>query len=471
MNRSQGKPETKRQRADASGLRKRVAVAALLAICASSQASLSCISGETTRQSRIGDIDRWTQPEMQVLELDIGQPLFLRAGDFTEDGKLDLIVAAVNSTSADGGCLRFFLLSGQGGGVFGEPSQVSESPLTDGADKYVAGTGAIADLDRDDHLDVVAALEISQSSSAEWLDPATTKTQILVFWGNGDGTFEKQELVDHPRLPPPNIVAVDFDGNGCLDIAYSDWQQLAIRIVHNRGKRLLEDAHEVQINEKDENSIAVPMLLTGADLNGDGRDDIVVGGARVLDESERTTYRRFIDGILSCGEEGALRALAYTFGAIDEYLSSPSFLVEDLDADGNLDIVFIQPMSPALRPPQNGEGPVMPALGTLSMLRGTGDGSFASPIHLGLCWSRSGLLRAGGDTANGLTVVLISSEGLDMVQGTPPYMDKTVSLPLDDPVDAIVADVDGDGWIEILAIEQNWQTGTARIVILRRSAA
>lgn len=113
----------------------------------------------------------------------------------------------------------------------------------------------------------------------------------------------------------------------------------------------------------------------------------------------------------------------------------------------------------------------MPALGTLSMLRGTGDGSFASPIHLGLCWSRSGLLRAGGDTANGLTVVLISSEGLDMVQGTPPYMDKTVSLPLDDPVDAIVADVDGDGWIEILAIEQNWQTGTARIVILRRSAA
>jgi len=447
---------------DAPTFRKWLAIVALFVFCAGFQVLLFAAGGAASSQPRIGNIDDWFPPNIRTVELDIGEPMLLKAGDFNEDGQMDLLVAA-DSASGSNYQYRIFLLPGQVGGEFSEPLQVAQSPLLDDDGRSGSGTGVVADLDNDGHLDVIAFFGSSKSSPTMMLDPSTIINQFLILWGNGDGTFQKQWLDVSLRFGPPNIVVGDFDGDGHLDIAYSDWQHLSINVIYNRGQRVLEKLQTVSINKKNECSIAIPMLLAVADLNHDGKDDIVVGGSCSFDENGSTQYKRFVRAALSCGE-GCFHLLpSYVFDTSDRYPFSPSFLVGDFNNDGNVDIVLTQPVSP-----QEGDNPSMPAIGAISMLSGNGDGSFNNPVRLGLCFSSDGLLRASGDTVTGLTFVLISRVGLGMVQGVPPYPDKTLSIPVEDLVDEVVTDIDNDGWAEIVAVVQHWQR-KATILILRRS--
>lgn len=91
------------------------------------------------------------------------------------------------------------------------------------------------------------------------------------------------------------------------------------------------------------------------------------------------------------------------------------------------------------------------------MLSGNGDGSFNDPLNLGLCWASDGLLSINGNTQAGMTFVLISTFGpferIRIAQGVPPNLDKSLGLPTpDDLFDALVTDIDNDGWAEIVAV-------------------
>jgi predicted dienelactone hydrolase len=121
-------------------------------------------------------------------------PYSVAVGDFNGDGKLDLAVANQSNSVS--------VLLGNGNGTF-RP-----------AVNYGAGQNstslAVADLNGDGKLDLAVGNLGSASNS------------VSVLLGNGDGTFHA--AADWPAGTNPTSVAVgDFNGDGRLDLAVSDY--------------------------------------------------------------------------------------------------------------------------------------------------------------------------------------------------------------------------------------------------------
>jgi len=114
------------------------------------------------------------------------------AGDFDEDGKLDVAFYYQNCASVNGPCTGAVdLLSGVGDGTF-------LAPLTIGGLSAGGPSLVVADLNEDQHLDIVL------------LD--------AVLLGRGDGTF----TVNPANLPNIAAAAGDFNSDGFLDVISAD---------------------------------------------------------------------------------------------------------------------------------------------------------------------------------------------------------------------------------------------------------
>jgi hypothetical protein len=114
----------------------------------------------------------------------------------------------------------------------------------------------LGDFNGDGKLDLIAAS-----------DEGSPLVQL--FWGDGHGGFT--EAADSPlRFAPggKNIVVGDFNGDGIDDAAVSSWLSSDVLVLLGglgaiHTGTLPADEH--------------PWGLATADLNGDGKDDLVIG--------------------------------------------------------------------------------------------------------------------------------------------------------------------------------------------------
>lgn len=220
-------------------------------------------------------------------------PHAVRAADLDDDGYVDLIV---DHRAGEG----LLILRGMGGGAFaspgtlvgaggdpyrgmavgdlngdGQPDLVTPNPRGVGVmlstdsegvsfaqDEIVTEAGPfaveLADLNADERMDVVAAL-----------DEGSPLVQL--FLGGGHGTFREAEGSPF-RLAPggKQIARGDFNGDGIDDAAITSWNAPEVLLVMGGTRSIrptrLPDA---------ENSWG----LVAADLNGDGADDLVIPDA------------------------------------------------------------------------------------------------------------------------------------------------------------------------------------------------
>jgi hypothetical protein len=130
----------------------------------------------------------------------------LVAGDFNNDHKLDFI-----ATTSD----RYFqLYEGNGDGTFQSPVKILYQQ------QAAAYSAAAADLNGDGKLDLVSS--------------DTRLGNISVNLGNGDGTF--QDAVYYtPTVHPGRILVADIDGSGRPDILFTGGSSTSIGILLNRG--------------------------------------------------------------------------------------------------------------------------------------------------------------------------------------------------------------------------------------------
>lgn len=280
-----------------------------------------------------GQVERSSLPggtalsDFTVTNLSTGSsPLFVRAADLNEDGRLELIASdrtnkklqivsdselrEVSLSNSPGQCavadfvgdsrpdLAIALRDGSSllifdGGDSGQSSSVSVGTSPQGL--------AAADLDGDGRTDLVAG--------------NVGSNDVTVLFGQSGGGLGSP-LTLPCGASPVQVLLQDANGDGLTDILVSNFGSGSVSVFNNAGSRNFSLGQTLSVGQS-------PFGLVGGDFNGDGKLDVAVAN-----EADGTVTRwLFGDGLLG-------QPLSVPAGA------KPDCLVSlDVNQDGILDLL------------------------------------------------------------------------------------------------------------------------------------
>jgi hypothetical protein len=311
------------------------------------------------------------------------------AGDFTGDGKADVLGRVVGSST-----LQLLVWPGNANGKFGTPV-TSTSTIADYSNTSITRVVVAADFNNDGKLDAVVE----------------TPSGIATAIGKGDGTFNIGII---PGISSVFRAVGDVNGDKILDIVSQDGgTDFNIQVSLGKGDGTFQKPTTVTGN-------FYPGYLYTADLNGDGKDDIVASIGQVLSGGIFVSY----PGILLSKGDG-------TFGA-PILLSSPgpalAFASGDFNEDGKTDLTY------------NDGSKTYVCLGN-------GDGTFQKCLQYVFSASALYVVDVNGDGHKDLVISAANSVTVMLGRG-----DGTFSSPFQYPASQsfAMADINGDGAPDLL---------------------
>lgn len=333
--------------------------------------------------------------------------------DFNADGYPDL--AAAQGTFSSG----FSVVINSGNGGFGAPSRYSSQSSSSGI--------AAADFDGDGMPDIaVSNTGVNYEGNS-----------ISIFLNQGNGTFaNRHQYASGPG--PVGLAAADFDNDGDIDLAVACYGFIAnndsISLLLNDGNGVFNVRHKYFVG-------LAPYKLAAADLNGDERIDLAV--AR---EQQKLAI------LINNGTGGFNQPSIYNVnrgGGGDFY---PDVSIADINNDGNPDVMYV-----STRTWINDD------TGVIAYFRNLGNGSLAGVQYIPLIQFTAGPVdvNAGdlnndgwpdlvaahydGRAGDGVEVVLSNGNGGFQAAVRYPAGQTTVA--------ALLADVDSDGDLDLLSID------------------
>jgi hypothetical protein len=215
-----------------------------------------------------------------------GQPaLSGELGNFSGSGNLDEVVSVPAAQA--------LLLRGNGDGTFSALAMPTKAPTGPSSEAIpvknlpggpkvggmVAETPVTADLDGDGNQDVIVAYD---NVSADHAHPNAAATNAIYIWyGNSDGTYAAPVVLT-PSRNFYQLVAADVNGDGRPDLVMSDGYVVSLQI--NLGGRAFGTEQHFLAG------MGINSISTG-DLTRDGRTDLVIanGGAVILNPANGQT--------------------------------------------------------------------------------------------------------------------------------------------------------------------------------------
>jgi hypothetical protein len=332
-------------------------------------------------------------------------PSALWAGDLDGDGKADLAVAFAHTVQ---------VVHGHGDGTF------------HGEDYFgVPGTPqalAAADLDGDGKVDLIAA--------------SPGRSDLAVIFGKGGGTFRGERSFVVGKYPR-RVLAGDFNGDGWVDVLVtSDYD-------NDRYEVLLGDARGGMRTVSHGPIGSASADLIAADLDGDGKLDVVSGSGAVLLGNGDGTFR---DVSVRRGFPAPLGVAPWSAN------TGVSLAASDLDGDGRLDVAMVT---------SGARGVVLRF--------GKGDGTFQQDRTLLLRAPTTALAAADLDGDGKPDLAVSSGRGLLLLfgRGDGTFEPALDSGQVNKPGRLVATDVDGDGRID-LVVEDADRGGTS---VLRNAGA
>src|SRR6266487_1245275 len=321
--------------------------------------------------------------------------------------KLSLLVAATS----------FFLL------VLADPALAQtapQTPLFNPQTEYVAGSKngpsgiAVGDFNGDGKLDLAVV------NFGDW--------NIYVLLGNGDGTFQAARSVYFASGGgfPWYVVTADFNGDGKLDLAVSNYgdNSFSVLLGNGDGTFLAPQVTPVGLN---------PWYFAVGDFNGDGKLDLAVADYGCpLDCTSSPSNT--VTVLLGNGNGTFLPGPSLTVG------NGPAGVaVGDFNGDGKPDLAVAN----------LNDNP-------LSILLGNGDGPFQAPQTFAGVGTRPYFVAAGDFNRDGKPDLVITNHLGNTVtvllgNGDGTFQPAQTFLVDSDPVYATVGDFNGDG-VQDLAV-------------------
>ncbi len=275
----------------------------------------------------------------------------LTAGDFNNDGKLDILAVCGFQPSV-------WVLPGLGTGQFGTPvSSVLPQDALTGFAIFNFHSVAVADFNRDGNLDLV----LDTADTLENKGVLGT-TQMNLLLGNGDCTFKAATAIQPQTFVGFDVVTADFNGDGNPDLATDsyvagseDGAGATVLIMLGDGKGGFSTANSYLLPGA---VLAGRMLV--ADVNRDGKPDLIATSANGPDPSGLIAYLTVLTG----NGDGTFKQLPSISEATEVYgLAAADFrgaglvdLVEEfLPVAENAQVLSIGSITMAIRP-GNGDG-------------------------------------------------------------------------------------------------------------------
>ena len=243
---------------------------------------------------------------------------FVTVADLNADGKPDLIVISQcnNYNNCDLGSVGVLL--GNGDGTFQTASSYS-------AGEQSAYSAAAADVNGDGKLDVIVADQCDYSSDCG-------NGVVAVLLGNGDGTLQTPSTYNSGGIILSSVLVKDVNGdgkpdilatNGCADNSCSSG---SVGVLLGNGNGTFQAP--ISYNPGGSGSFSMAM----ADVNGDGKLDLLVANTCLTNSN----CNNGTVGVLFGNGDGTFQPpVAYGAGGVDTF----AVALADVNGDGKLDLV------------------------------------------------------------------------------------------------------------------------------------